>query len=835
MKIKSKHGIEISEADGSALTSGSFFYWDAHLANIFLCEANRYCPDARFEQSKEDVKKFKTLFYKNSERGTELCGISKDITNKRVKIPEADLDDFISKIDLIHQKSEKEGIPSDNAFFMRNFVVPNPLQMKSAWRVTTDFSRRLLVLWGYAPADNEAVILPLTPTSAKWNDASRRVDLKRRISDMGLLSKYKFNWRKLFNWLFIMLLLAALISLIVAGCNAFSSRKRSGGGLPPKNTHGQTEERRNGSKPKDFDNRENEIPPKEGDAIASGVPSPNNVSEVLPTPIEEVSKGNKKIIPEEPPQEQNTTKEPSETKEKEDVIPKSETGEKKKENNNNEIAKDKAKTCPECNEEVKDGVCSNRCDKCGEHLNENKKCPNVCSECSEHFENGKCKNLCDECGSHKKDGICPNTCDKEHERLHKKNGLCPKCDKIIESVEFVVTLEDEKKEDEIYFPTFVLETSHKLSDNSAIRWFVNNKANGQGKIFVPKNGFSANNEYKVQAKISYSENGVLKEGMSNVYVWKKNVNPAAIERHIGIVGESRSDKNGRYYVLKVFSNPEEEVSSINWNVSLDGQCIKTEVENNLHNATRLYISRIPDEGKIKVHARTKSNDNSEHNVEGTFVYKAEILTANNSFDVRNSERGVALKHLVTPAIFLCLAEKGCGTAFGVTEKDLITNYHVIDGSESKGKVLIYNKLFDDAVEANIVAFSKENDLAWLRVEKDIDLPYLPIGNSESKKGDAVAAFGFPYSAVSLPDYKQSIVNVTFGEIEDADSSVGVLCHNADIYSGNSGGPLVAMDGTVIGINTLVLFENRRGNVANQNGVALSVNKIRACFPNLEIK
>lgn len=88
--------------------------------------------------------------------------------------------------------------------------------MKSAWRVTSEFSKNLLVLWGYATSSYSDVVLPLTPTSAKWDDAAKRADLKKMFADNGLLTRHKFNWGKLFSRLLLILLLILLLAVLCA-------------------------------------------------------------------------------------------------------------------------------------------------------------------------------------------------------------------------------------------------------------------------------------------------------------------------------------------------------------------------------------------------------------------------------------------------------------------------------------------------------------------------------------------------------------------------------------------------------------------------------------------
>jgi hypothetical protein len=214
MKTTKKIGIDITEADGTPLTCGNYFYWDAEMSQILMQEAGDFCPDVDFKQKEEGA--FETRFHKDADNGVELCGLSRSIEDKRVRIPECDLDKFIAAIDELHKKSERPGIPADNRTFMHDFRVPNPLLMKSAWRVSTGFTQRLLVLWGYDDRNtsaSDAVILPLTPTSANWEDAPYRRDLKELLK--GHLSRHKFNWGKLFRFLFCSLLAILLLFLLL--------------------------------------------------------------------------------------------------------------------------------------------------------------------------------------------------------------------------------------------------------------------------------------------------------------------------------------------------------------------------------------------------------------------------------------------------------------------------------------------------------------------------------------------------------------------------------------------------------------------------------------------
>ena len=241
-------GIEINQQDGTPLTSNHNFYWDPFLANILLFDAHEFCPRVSFERS-PDSRDFHATFMQSSQDkenasdagqtafNSELCGTSQSLEEPNVRIPEQDIDAFIEAIDRIHLKSGRTDTSSDARDFMMNLRIPDPLAMKSAWRVSTGFNRNLLVLWGYSASGDNSTILPLTPTSSKWADSAMRVDLKKRLAAAGLLSPSKFNWMKFLRYLLAALAIILLLILLILGIWALASRPSSPKEQP---TSGQT-------------------------------------------------------------------------------------------------------------------------------------------------------------------------------------------------------------------------------------------------------------------------------------------------------------------------------------------------------------------------------------------------------------------------------------------------------------------------------------------------------------------------------------------------------------------------------------------------------------------
>ncbi len=156
---------------------------------------------------------------------------------------------------------------------------------------------------------------------------------------------------------------------------------------------------------------------------------------------------------------------------------------------------------------------------------------------------------------------------------------------------------------------------------------------------------------------------------------------------------------------------------------------------------------------------------------------------------------------------------------------LLTNAHVVDGARSVQVVLAQPsgagapgrsivRPEGRRLVATVVGLDRETDLAVLRVAAT-GLPHLEFGDSDSlAPGAFVLAFGSPLGlsqSVSL-----GVVSAVGRQLEP-DAPVVYVQTDAAVNPGNSGGPLVDVDGRVVGINTIIL--SRSG---GSEGVGLAV-------------
>jgi serine protease Do len=146
-----------------------------------------------------------------------------------------------------------------------------------------------------------------------------------------------------------------------------------------------------------------------------------------------------------------------------------------------------------------------------------------------------------------------------------------------------------------------------------------------------------------------------------------------------------------------------------------------------------------------------------------------------------------------------------------TEGYIVTNAHVLLGAH-RVQVNIPAAATNDGslvggsgrtVEARIVGSDTDIDLALLKIEAK-GLTALALGDyNKLRQGELVFAFGSPEG---LQDSVTMGVVSAAARQRDADSPMVYVQTDAPINPGSSGGPLVNVDGELVGINTFILTE-----------------------------
>ncbi len=129
---------------------------------------------------------------------------------------------------------------------------------------------------------------------------------------------------------------------------------------------------------------------------------------------------------------------------------------------------------------------------------------------------------------------------------------------------------------------------------------------------------------------------------------------------------------------------------------------------------------------------------------------------------------------------------------------IITNYHVVANAQSVMVLLSSGEEYS----AVRVGGDEISDLVVLKIEAQ-NLTPAEFGSSDSVEvGDTVVAIGDPLGVELRGTMTDGIICGIHRDVHVADRTMTLMQTNAALNSGNSGGPLVNMEGQVIGINTM---------------------------------
>jgi len=154
-------------------------------------------------------------------------------------------------------------------------------------------------------------------------------------------------------------------------------------------------------------------------------------------------------------------------------------------------------------------------------------------------------------------------------------------------------------------------------------------------------------------------------------------------------------------------------------------------------------------------------------------------------------------------------ERGVGTGVVIVDNGtILTNLHVVAGAK-RIRVTFYDGSESDAVVLNT---QPENDLAVLRaktIPDDLEAATMR-STGDLLPGDHVIAIGFPFGIG--PSVSAGVVSGLKRQFRSPDGQqmlTNLIQFDAAANPGNSGGPLVTMDGEVVGIVTAILNPSRQ--------------------------
>lgn len=162
--------------------------------------------------------------------------------------------------------------------------------------------------------------------------------------------------------------------------------------------------------------------------------------------------------------------------------------------------------------------------------------------------------------------------------------------------------------------------------------------------------------------------------------------------------------------------------------------------------------------------------------------------------------------------------KGVGSGVVMDgEGHVLTNYHVVGGTERVIVTLADGRIFG----GQVVGGDEETDIAVVRVEGD-DLRPAEFGDSDAlHAGQPVLAIGNPLGLSGGPTVTSGVVSSLQRNLKLGNGNgVKVIQTDASVNPGNSGGPLVDLEGRVVAVTTAMMP------YANGIGFATPINAAR---------
>ncbi len=224
----------------------------------------------------------------------------------------------------------------------------------------------------------------------------------------------------------------------------------------------------------------------------------------------------------------------------------------------------------------------------------------------------------------------------------------------------------------------------------------------------------------------------------------------------------------------------------------------------------------------------------------TTVAPANVSTSPSVNVVSEQNQLVSIYQQVSPSVVTIKTSTGLGSGWVYDANGIIvTNDHVVAG-ETKVEVDFTN---GQKVYGNVAGEDQYSDLAIVKVDPSgLSLQPLSMGDSKTLQvGQIVVAIGNPFGLNST--MTTGIISALGRTLQSGNTTVSganfssgdIIQTDAPLNPGNSGGPLLNLNGEVIGVNSAIRTDSSTtsGEPTNSGiGFAISVNTVKRVIPSL---
>jgi len=157
-----------------------------------------------------------------------------------------------------------------------------------------------------------------------------------------------------------------------------------------------------------------------------------------------------------------------------------------------------------------------------------------------------------------------------------------------------------------------------------------------------------------------------------------------------------------------------------------------------------------------------------------------------------------------------------GSGFFVGDSNLVVTAAHVAGEFKRLYVVTQDQTI---LPATVAAFDNHTDLAVLRLESKKAFPGLPLGEAEGiEVGEPVLAMGNPFGLTFT--VTSGIVSAKGRRLDE--DGPGMIQTDAPLNPGNSGGPIVDMQGRVVGVSHAIRSAARQGEQGFSIGLGFAV-------------
>ena len=146
-------------------------------------------------------------------------------------------------------------------------------------------------------------------------------------------------------------------------------------------------------------------------------------------------------------------------------------------------------------------------------------------------------------------------------------------------------------------------------------------------------------------------------------------------------------------------------------------------------------------------------------------------------------------------VFTIMTDDASGSSFAISEKFVLTNYHVVGNNKAVTVKMSQEDGSFKAWNGRVIRKNVERDIALIEIDGSLK-KYFSLSKSKPKQGDDIYVLGSPFGDA----FESTLTKGIISNLNRKSQGLSYIQSDANIYTGNSGGPMIDTNGHVLGIS-----------------------------------